>query len=309
MRCAAGDGCGQDGSDVSGPGAVSVAIPTYRREAVLVETVESLLMQDPAPAEILVLDQSDRHEAATEARLSKLADAGAIRWIRLAEPSIPAAMNQGLVQAAHDVVLFLDDDIRPDPGLIAWHQRGHDEGHELVAGRVIQPWHEGLEFPADEPFHFACTKAQAVREFMGGNFSVRRSLAIGLGGFDENFLRVAYHFEAEFAWRWVRSGRNIRFEPRACLHHLKVSAGGTRSFGEPLTTWRSDHAVGAYYCWLRTGQLGGFVTRPIRSVATRFHLRNPWRIPVTLMAEFGGMAWALILFARGPRHLVSTPRP
>jgi hypothetical protein len=123
-----------------------------------------------------------------------------------------------------------------------------------------------------------------------------------LHGFDENFVRVAYRFEAEFAHRFVATGRRIWFEPAACLHHLKAG-GGTRTWGEHLTTWRPDHAVGAYYYSLRTGAWREFAGRPLRAASTRYHLAHPWRVPGTLFAEFSGMAWALALFLRGPRTI------
>ena len=34
-----------------------------------------------------------------------------------------------------------------------------------------------------------------INDFMGGNFSVRREIALKLGGFDEQFVSVAYNFE------------------------------------------------------------------------------------------------------------------
>jgi GT2 family glycosyltransferase len=171
----------------------------------------------------------------------------------------------------------------------------------LVAGRVLQPWDEGHDHSASTSFHFATLKPCWITEFMGGNFSVSRKTALALGGFDENFVRVAYRFEAEFAHRLIAGGRRIRFEPAACLHHLKAGSGGTRTYGEHLTAWRPDHAVGAYYYSLRTRAWREFAKRPLRAVATRYHLAHPWRIPGTLLAEFGGMAWALALFLRGPR--------
>lgn len=280
---------------------LSIAIPTYRRERVLVETIGYLLALSPAADEILVLDQTGQHEAETEAALSGWAARGAIRWVRLPEPSIPKAMNQGLLLARGEIVLFLDDDIRPEPALVAAHRAAH-RAHPgaLIAGRVIQPWHEGQTFPAEEPFHFACTKGQWVEEFMGGNFSVRRAQARALGGFDENFVRVAYRFEAEFAHRFCAGGGRIWFEPTACLHHLKDGAGGTRSYGHHLTTWRPDHAVGAYYFSLRAGRWGGVLSRPWRAVATRYHLRHPWRVLPTLWAELRGLLWAWRLYRQGP---------
>ncbi len=282
---------------------VTVAIPTYRREQVLLNTLDYLLALIPQPAEILVLDQTEQHDPATGQRLQELHAAGRIRWLKLETPSIPQAMNRGLLEARHEIVLFVDDDIRPEPGLIAAHLAAHQAHADvLVAGRVIQPWEEGKDFSSEEGFRFAGLKSAWIDEFMGGNFSVRRGMALALGGFDENFVRVAYRFEAEFAHRWRASGRRIHFEPMPCLHHLKDSGGGTRTYGEHLTTWKPDHAVGAYYFCLRTGAVGGFLLRPFRALATRHHLRRPWWIPLTLAAELRGMAWAFALYLRGPKY-------
>lgn len=283
---------------------ISVVIPTYRREQVLLDTLNYLFPLLPQASEVLVIDQTEVHDHETDAALHAWAAAGRIRWIRLGKPSITHAMNRGLLAARHDIVLFLDDDIRPEATLLEAHvsaQSRHPGG--LVAGRVIQPWQEDCNFDESGEFHFAATRPALIREFMGGNFSVRRRLALSLGGFDENFVRVAYRFEAEFAQRYCAGGRQIAFEPRACLHHLKANAGGTRSYGEHLTTWRPDHAVGAYYFSLRSRSMGEFLARPFRAVATRYHLRHPWRIPATLAAEVTGMFWAFALFSRGPRRV------
>lgn len=284
------------------PAGLSVVIVTYRRERVLAETIEYLLALEPPANEILVLDQTEQHQAETSAALQALAARGAIRWERLEEPSIPKAMNQGLLRARNELVLFVDDDVRPEPGLLAEHLRAHARHPGvLVAGRVIQPWQEGQHFPLEEPFHFACVRAQWVGEFMGGNFSVSRSAALALGGFDENFVRVAYRFEAEFAHRWRQAGGRIWFEPAACLHHLKDGSGGTRSYGSHLSTWRPDHAVGAYYFSFRSRQWGGLLSRPWRAVATRYHLRHPWHIIGTWLAEVRGLWWAWRLWRSGPK--------
>jgi GT2 family glycosyltransferase len=286
--------------------AITVVIPTFRREQVLVETIEYLLALSPPPAEIIVVDQTEQHEPGTAQQLRAWHARGAIHWVQRKEASIPKAMNAGLRCATQDIVLFLDDDIRPEPGLLTSHLRAHTaHGDALIAGRVIQPWQEGVDFSADTGIHFASLRPAWMKEFMGGNFSIQRQTALALGGFDENFVRVAYRFEAEFAYRFLATGRRIRYEPAACLHHLKVAAGGTRTFGDHLTTWRPDHAVGAYYYSLRTGAWLGFVTRPIRAVATRHHLRHPWQIFRTLVAELKGMAWAARLHRSGPRYLTA----
>jgi len=287
---------------------VTVAIPTYGRDQVLVDTVRALLALPVRAAQILLVDQTPQHDPQTTAALSEFECDGRIRWLRLPQPSIPVAMNRALMEASEPVVLFLDDDVRLDPQLVEAHWRAHEtNARVLIAGRVIQPWDEGRTFSPDAPFEFAGLRSAWIDEFMAGNFSIRRDVALAAGGFDENFVRVAYRFEAEFAHRAARSGVRILFEPAACIHHLKVSSGGTRTYGEHLTTWRPDHAVGAYYHALRTGRLSTFFFRPVRAVATRYHLRRPWRMPATLVAELGGILWALGLWARGPRTLAAAP--
>ena len=103
---------------------------------------------------------------------------------------------------------------------------------------------------------------------MGGNFTVRREIALKLGGFDEQFVSVAYNFESEFAYRLCKAGHRIFYEPAASVHHLRSSEGGTRTFGDHLRSFRPNHAVGAYYFILRTWSgwqsLVRFLSRPLR---------------------------------------------
>ena len=280
---------------------ISLVIPTYQRDDVLVATIKRLLDLSPRPAEILVLDQTQKHQESVETALRDWDLAGDIRLIRLAEPSIPRAMNRGLHEARRDLVLFVDDDVIPEAGLAQSHlDAAKKTGAALIAGRVIQPWHEGK--------HVSETSMRSawVSEFIGCNFAVRRDVALTLGGFDEQFVSVAYNFESEFAYRLAQAGHQIFYEPRACVHHLRISNGGTRTFGDHLRSFRPHHAVGAYYYILRTWSgwqsLLRFIGRPLRSVSTRHHLRRPWWIPATLFAEISGMTWAIVLAARGPRY-------
>jgi glycosyltransferase involved in cell wall biosynthesis len=287
---------------------ISIVIPTYRRDRVLLDTIGHLLKLEPRAAEIVVVDQTPRHAAETELRLQQLDGDRSIRWLRLSRPSIPGAMNQGLLRASEEIVLFVDDDIVPDVRLAASHLLAHvDGGVGLVAGRVLQPWDAAIG-RADE-LGFSSTRRGPVREFMGGNFSVKRALALALGGFDENFVHVAYRFEADFADRLLAIGRSILFEPMASIHHLKAPAGGTRAYGDHLRTVRPSHAVGEYYYLLRRWRsryaLRRLFGRPITAITTRHHLRRPWWIPVTLMAELLGFCWGVGLVLRGPRYLRS----
>ncbi len=287
---------------------LTIAIPTYCREQVLLETIHHLLSLDGPTIEILVLDQSTSHTPEVQIELSKLHALGQIRLTKLNEPSIPKAMNRGLVEARHDLVLFVDDDVIPEANFIRAHLAAHALGTgRIVAGRVIQPWQEERDFSEDTSFHFASLQSCEIDEFMAGNFSLDRREAIALGGFDENFVRVAYRFEAEFAYRWRAAGYHILYEPEACIHHLKIASGGTRTFGNHLTTLRPDHSVGAYYFYLRTrsgpSTLKSIMNRVFKCVATKYHLRYPWRLLPTLISEIRGLIWACRLAWNGPKYL------
>ena len=299
---------------------ISVAIPTYLREQILLDTIDQILALHVLPQEILVVDQTPSHDKMTEKKLTVLAAEGKIRWLQQDKPSIPAAMNRALLEAGADVILFLDDDVELISEIVAAHAAAHrDNGAALVAGQVIQSWQTVLaaEEPSfagnrsDDPdaFLFNSSRQCRISRFMGGNFSVNRNAAIAVGGFDENFVRVAYNFEAEFADRFLDAGHQIIFYPAAAICHLKAAVGGTRSFGDHLTTFFPFHAVGRYYYLLRKKnspllqRWGVLFSGPFKAVATRFHLSHPWWIPATFLAEFGGLIWALLLFFRGARLL------
>jgi GT2 family glycosyltransferase len=286
---------------------ISVVIPTYRREQVLLDTLRYLLDLNPPAAEILVVDQTETHQSPVAEALQAWDREGKIRWIRLPQPSITHAMNTGLERASGDIVVFLDDDIIPDPRLISAHAMAQAEGScNIVAGQVLQPGEEVLPEPVDAgEFRFSAGKRHWVEELMGGNFSVKREVALALGGFDENFVHVAYRFEAEFCDRALHAGERILFEPAASIRHLKAVEGGTRTYGHHLTTVKPSHAVGAYYYLLRTRRLrhrfGKIILRMARSVRTRHHLLHPWWIPGTLLAEIWGLLWAMRLYFGGPK--------
>ncbi|HMP72046.1 MAG TPA: glycosyltransferase [Kiritimatiellia bacterium] len=296
---------------------VSVVIPTYGREEILLQTLEDVFAQQPGAGEVLVVDQTLAHTAPTEATLASWAGEHRIQWIRMEKPSQPAALNLGLMNSGKKVVLFLDDDIRIAPDFVACHAAAYSDPEVAgVAGRVLQP--EGpsgrkpsgggrWSFP-DLDFPFDHDEPAWIRNGMSGNLSVRRDRAMEVGGFDEQFRPpVAYRFDSEFCARLTKAGGRLRFEPSACIHHLRAGSGGTRSRGSHLTSASPVHGVGDYYFALCQGldfrAWYYVIRRPFREIATRFHLRHPWWIPVKLAGEVRALGWALRLWFQGPKRL------
>jgi len=303
---------------LSDPLPLTIALPTFCREQVLVDTVGMLLSQQPGAREILVLDQTPQHDEATQTQLEAWNSAGLIRWIQLSEPSQPSALNVALIRATSEIVLFLDDDIRVEPGFLAAHMAGfRSDEIWAVAGQVLQPGespdHEYRHIPdpgplADSGFSFRSAQAAMIENGMSGNLSVRRARALQVGGFDENFLPpVAYRFDNDFCKRLCRAGGRISFQPEARIFHLRAARGGTRSNSNHLTSSSPEHGVGDYYFAMR--QIQGVacwqyvLRRLFREVRTKFHLRHPWWIPVKLLGEVRAIRLAQKLIRKGPMLL------
>ncbi len=308
-------------SQVSETNSISVVIPTFGRNQVLADTIRYLLALPVPPCELILIDQTPRHDVDVEAQLSAWTREGRIRWIRRAVPSITGAMNDGLTVAGGDWVLFLDDDVVPSEALLEAHASAVARYPDAwaVVGQVLQPGetpqpriagqlnsslHRDLDFP------FNSSIPGWVTNVMAGNLCIKRERAIEVGGFDENFgPPVAYRFETEFAKRLIRCGGKIRFEPAASIRHLRVPTGGTRSQGSHLASSSPVHGVGDYYYALRCGcgwaRIGYIVWRMFREVRTRFHLRHPWTIPVKLVGEVRALGLALRLSRRKPGFIMS----
>jgi GT2 family glycosyltransferase len=288
-----------------GDDALTIAIPTYNRGAIVVETVHRLLRLDPPPAAILVVDQTE--EATPD--LAQWNEAGVIRWIRLARPSIPHAMNEALLAARTPLVLFLDDDVEPGQGIVAAHTTTHRDGAVwAVVGQILEqgerPQHH--QDPRDDlDFRFNHDTARPVGNVMAGNLSVKRERALGIGGFDENFVGVAYRFETDFALRLLAAGGAIHFEPAATLRHLKLSTGGLRSYGDHKTSPSPMHSAGDYYFARQNrSDFWRYAFRRLwKNVVTRHHALHPWTIPAKLIGETRGLLLGRRL-ARGGRKLI-----
>jgi GT2 family glycosyltransferase len=301
---------------------ITIAIPTYGRDDVLVDTVRFCLEQVEPAGELLVLDQTVQHSDKTTQVLSEWQQQGKICWERLERPSQPAAMNVALQRARRPLLLFLDDDIIPAEGFIAAHARAHaTNSRDVVVGQVIQPWQQPGEVPiphnsrkltADLQFPFHSNQPAVICNVMSGHMSVARDFAVELGGFDENFFGAAYRFDTEFGRRVNRAGGQVRFEPSASIRHLRAERGGTRVQGNHLASASPMHGVGDYYFALLQGidaeVLGYCGYRLVREVCTRFHLKHPWYIPVKLLGEVRALLWAIQLKAQG-QALLKPPMP
>ncbi len=212
---------------------VSVIVPTYNREEVLCRTLSYLFEQDYPNYEILVVDQTVEHTSETRQFLA--INGERLRHIKLERPSLTRARNAGVLHARGAIVLFLDDDIVPDRSLVSSHVAALLEpGVGAVAGQVLPP--DGKTIDTENVgtierktriiANFNSTVATRSVHAPGGNTAVWRRLAIEAGLFEPRFAGTAIREETDFYLRLVRMGYGIKFEPRASILHLALTAGG-----------------------------------------------------------------------------------
>jgi GT2 family glycosyltransferase len=197
--------------------AASIIVITYGRELVLVDCLQSLVPCLRGGDEILVIDQTPGHDAATQVALDQLAANPAFRFARLEIPSVPAARNLGLRQARNPIAIFVDDDVLvTDPDFVSRHVRYYDDPDVgAVAGAALLPDCRPFFAPEGGDRHELC----------GVNMSLRQRAIEEIGGFDENYYSTLGD-ESDVAYRLVRAGWKIARGGDVTLVHRAESEGG-----------------------------------------------------------------------------------
>jgi len=216
---------------------VSIIIPTYRRPEPLRDTLADLGRLEPARAEVLIVDQSP--VACIEGDRLTLPNGIPVRILRR-PPGVVAARNYAAVEARHEVLLFLDDDVRiADPAFLERHLENYaDPAIAAVCGQELNVPDFAPEPPdrsrfaslyeAAEFFNRRSSERRDVAHLSTCNCSVRKSAFDQVGGFDPIFTGNSYGDDTDLAIRIAQAGMRIVFNPKASVRHLHWQAGGLR---------------------------------------------------------------------------------
>jgi GT2 family glycosyltransferase len=290
-------------SDPTTP-AVSIVIPTHNRLPCLQQCLNALTAQDFDPGRMEVIVVADGCSDGTEVAIRES------RWPYelnvLSQPPSGAsiARNRGAAAASAPLLVFLDDDVIPSPGLVAAHVNAHAaKGRCAVVGPYPLPEPCAGDYLAEELYLYWERKIQGMaveghradfRDIVSGNLSLPAETFASLGGFSPLFDRLE---DYEFGVRIFAAGVHFVFAADAHALHLETtdlnrSLGMTRRVGRAevllanlhphvfphLRLARRDRLP--YWLAFRAPRLGQLLARGapgVLALAQRMRVRRVWR--------------------------------
>lgn len=238
---------------------VSVVAPTYKRRDKLREWTASVLADRDVGELIVVVDGCTDGSFELLEELARDDD----RLVPLLVPNAGQfpALQAGAERASGEVLLFLDDDVVPAPGLAAAHASHHNDGAlRLVLGYMpvrLPKRRAGAvaTFVYARQYEAQCEAYESdpnkiLEEFWAGNFSMRRehALAVGLSTAEDR-RSYPYHGDRNFGLRCRAAGVVALFDRSLRAEHLHtrppsaiVTEAEARARGA-VTLHRHHHAV------------------------------------------------------------------
>jgi GT2 family glycosyltransferase len=209
---------------------ISIVTPTLGRPAQLARVRDHLERQTVPPdlfEWVVVADAKEEQPEDLDAVLE--GSPFAAKRLQAERPGASAARNAGWRAAAAPVVLFLDDDVFPEPALVeehlSWH-RHHPEDEVGVLGRLR--WADELRVTpfmrwVENGIHFDFKAIEGTEagwgRFYTANASVKRALIEAVGGFDDERLPFLYE-DLDLALRMHERGFRLLYNSAAVAEHL-----------------------------------------------------------------------------------------
>lgn len=207
---------------------VSVVMPAYNAAGTLVQTLTALCTAQPAPLEIIVVDDGSTDDTA------RIAGTFGVRVISL-EKNLGAAgaKNRGAESARGDVLLFTDADIVVPRDVIGQVQMAFERGgSEGVVGLLDQNiphanWASQFKNLWMNFTYARFVNVQRIGLFYTSIAAMRRKTFLELGGFDTNYRGASIAEDTEFGQRAWGRGVPISIAPELRVVHLKAYSVGS----------------------------------------------------------------------------------
>lgn len=231
---------------------ISVIIATYNRAELLPRTLAALGAQqaDGVEYEILFVDDGSTDQSRELIEAEGRRSCGRMRYLSLPHSGSPSRpRNLGVREATGKIILFLDDDVIPEPNLILTHWKFHQRhaaGEYATIGELFLPPDAKSDpmslfhsFPYDE---VRKKKHLGYLFFWTCNLSLKREFMLEHGFFDEDPSLHPLE-DMECGYRLLANGLQLQFLPEARGAHVhKMDPEGIPQKGQ--RTGRAQFALG-----------------------------------------------------------------
>jgi GT2 family glycosyltransferase len=263
-------------------------IPTYNRRDILLQMLRTLEHQSVPPDRYEVIVGVDGSTDGTVEALQALRPPYRLEWRYQENAGAVAAVNAAGRLARNEVLIIMGDDQLCTPNLIAAHLEAHERlGVVLVQGDYpLAPGHDRT----GASMLYERSRRNALREMAGGltepwhiwggNFSLRRSTFLAMGGADQTFRDYGAE-DTDIGLRAAAFGARMVVEPRALsyhLHRVNRSRYGQQAFSEGRSVVRLARKHGLSLRAFRGAEIRGPLDRLVQ---------RGWRWSPSAMARVG----------------------
>jgi GT2 family glycosyltransferase len=195
---------------------VTIGILSFNRRHELRHTLERLTEQTYAPLDVLAVDNASTDGTPDMVRT----EFPHVRLLVLPHNVGEEAKNAMLREAHGAIVIVLDDDSHPAPGIVERVVEHFDRDPRVaaVAGKILSPV-TGTPWP-----NFILPETDTVVDnfaYVGCGVALRRSAALAAGGYAGFFF--IYEVEIELSLRLWALGHRVLYDPHLTFFHRVAS--------------------------------------------------------------------------------------
>ncbi|MGV3660602.1 MAG: glycosyltransferase family 2 protein [Prosthecobacter sp.] len=193
----------------------SIIIPTCNRTDDLRACLEKLVPQLPADGSVEVIAADDGSSSLSKEMLTVVFPS--VQWLQGPRRGPAANRNRGALAARGEWLIFMDDDLVPEPGYLQGYldvmQAAPRQLCVLEGATMRLPKPPSLLWEAPENIrahgHLTCSC----------NFAIRAATYRDMEGFDERYLGGVYAEDTDLSARLQSAGFRVEFVPAACVVH------------------------------------------------------------------------------------------
>ena len=211
------------------PFEISVIIPTHNRCPSLLRTLRALSHQTANYESFEVIVVADGCKDDTVACVRSLVPPYTLTLIEQPDSGPAVSRNNGAKNAHAPVLLFVDDDVEPEPQLVAAHlqaQKNHP-GNVVIGftpfeddleendyiNIFLKGWWDALFFEMSKKAH-----RFSYKDVVTANVSIDKSIFNDVGGFDPAFSLLTME-DLELGYRLLKKNIRFRFVREAAGKH------------------------------------------------------------------------------------------